>query len=53
MENRYKLVEVITQQSIAEDWLEAKKEWDESLLSARFFANTMLVAVFLTRNYNF
>lgn len=27
MENRYKLVEVITQQSIAEDWLEAKKEW--------------------------
>ncbi|WP_282629626.1 hypothetical protein [Empedobacter sedimenti] len=27
MDNIYKLVEVITQQSIAEDWLEAKKEW--------------------------
>lgn len=27
MGNRYKLVEVITQHSIADDWIQAKKEW--------------------------
>jgi len=29
MENRYKLVEVITKHIIAEDWLDAKNEWEK------------------------